>query len=143
MDRRDEMAAFGDLFPAGSKIDVERKVLIFTTEDNEGLETEYSLPLKWEVCPTCNGDGRHVNPSIDAHGLSREDFDADPTFKEDYFNGFYDVTCYECKGKRVVPAVDEMIADKETLKIYDDMIQDEQDYRSICMAEWRAEGRYL
>lgn len=60
---------------------------------------------KWEVCPRCEGEGKHVNPAIDGNGLSSEDFDElGDEFREDYFAGIYDVPCYECKGKRVVKA---------------------------------------
>lgn len=55
------------------------------------------------VCPTCEGRGSHVNPGIDAEGLSAEDFAEDPDFEESYFRGDYDVPCAECGGARVVP----------------------------------------
>lgn len=64
------------------------------------------LPAKFEVCDTCQGKGSHVNPSIDSGGLSREDFDEDPGFREEYFSGAYDVPCYGCAGRRVVPVID-------------------------------------
>jgi len=57
---------------------------------------------KYIVCPTCEGEGKTVNPNIDAHGLSAEDFREDPDFAEDYLSGLYDVTCRACHGKRVV-----------------------------------------
>ena len=53
---------------------------------------------KWMICPICDGDGTHVNPAIDAHGLTAEDFAEDPDFMEDYFSGMYDVRCKNCKG---------------------------------------------
>ena len=56
----------------------------------------------FRVCPTCEGYGTHVNPSIDAHGIGREEFDEDPDFEEAYFAGAYDVTCGKCNGQRVV-----------------------------------------
>jgi hypothetical protein len=56
----------------------------------------------WIVCPVCNGEGKTVNPNIDAHGLTREDFDEDPDFAEDYMAGVYDITCAACNGMRVV-----------------------------------------
>jgi hypothetical protein len=66
-------------------------------------EIKLVVPAKNEVCSTCQGKGTHVNPSIDGSGLSREDFEREgPEFQEDYFRGVYDVTCYECKGHRVV-----------------------------------------
>ena len=67
----------------------------------------------WDVCPTCKGNGKHVNPSIDASGLTSEDFNDDPDFAEDYRSGMYDVTCYECHGKRVVPIDDDPEATKK------------------------------
>ena len=62
----------------------------FTTEDNEGNEVSHTLPTKFEVCGTCGGRGSHVNPSIDCGGLSSDDFDEDPDFRDAYFNGSYD-----------------------------------------------------
>jgi hypothetical protein len=56
----------------------------------------------WLVCPVCNGEGTAVNPNIDAHGLTHEDFAEDPNFAEDYHSGIYDITCAACNGKRVV-----------------------------------------
>lgn len=78
---------------------------------------EIEVRFKFEVCGTCNGKGSHVNPSIDAHGIGREEFDEDPDFEEAYFAGRYDVACAECGGKRVVAVTDdervnEMIADR-------------------------------
>ena len=55
------------------------------------------------VCTACDGRGRYVNPSIDAHGLTREDFDEDPDFAESYFRGDYDVPCELCHGEKVIP----------------------------------------
>ena len=84
------------------------------------FEEEYgeSLPKQRIVCPTCNGEGKHVNPSIDSHGITREDFDADPDFMESYMSGIYDVSCYECGGLRVVDIIDEKQAEKEDPELY-------------------------
>lgn len=54
------------------------------------------------VCPACNGEGRHVAASVDAHGLTQADFNDDPDFAERYFGGAYDVECGTCKGRNVV-----------------------------------------
>jgi hypothetical protein len=56
----------------------------------------------WLVCPVCDGEGKTVNPNIDANGLTAEDFAEDPDFAEDYKSGMYDITCAACSGKRVV-----------------------------------------
>lgn len=60
---------------------------------------------RFAVCPTCEGRGTHVNPSIDAHGITAEEMDElGDDFREDYMGGVYDVACAECNGLRVVPA---------------------------------------
>lgn len=84
--------------------------------DGCGDDVEITLPARFEVCPTCEGKGRHVNPSIDAHGLTREETDSWCAEElEGYFQGRYDVECYECAGQRVVPEIDEGKALKSDL----------------------------
>ncbi len=78
---------------------LERDRIVFET----GEGTAWRVPCRFEVCGSCDGRGRYVNPSIDAHGLTADDFAEDPDFAEDYFRGVYDVTCDECRGQRVVP----------------------------------------
>jgi hypothetical protein len=92
----------------------------FTMMDENGDEREIDLPVKMEVCPDCDGHGVHVSPAIDGNGLSSEDFDQDPDFREAYFSGQYDVRCEVCKGLRVVPEVDRAHADPDDLKLYDE-----------------------
>lgn len=77
-----------------------------TCGEGELEEFEVELPAKFELCGTCRGKGSHVNPAVDDHGLSREDFEEDPDFEEAYFEGRYDVPCHECGGLRVVGVVD-------------------------------------
>lgn len=71
-----------------------------------GRSARRVLPAVNVVCPTCGGEGTHVNRAIDGHGLSTEDFE-DEGFAEAYFSGAYDVQCSECRGARVVRRVDE------------------------------------
>ena len=61
-----------------------------------------SLPCENALCPTCDGEGKVVNPSIDAGGI---DFDGDDDFAAAYFNGAYDMRCPDCKGEKVVGQV--------------------------------------
>ena len=112
-------------------------VILWETEDDEGTEQVFRLPCVWEVCPTCDGNGRHVNPSIDAGGLSAEDFDQDPDFYEGYMGGVYDVTCAECGGKRVVPVPDVQACDKAILKRYISHLEDEAAHARDVAAERR------
>lgn len=143
MDRRDYFNEHGQLAPGDSKVDESRMAIVFSLMDDDGDEKQYELPVVWEVCGTCGGNGRHVNPSIDAeHGITREELDEDPDFEHDYFGGVYDVTCSECKGKRVVPEIDrERCARSEKLTAilerWDDWCADEADYRSVCDMERR------
>ena len=72
----------------------------------EDFDDVVTVPSKFVVCPLCRGTGSHVNPSIDCNGLTAEDFDEDPDFREDYMNGTYNVPCNQCGGKNVVPELD-------------------------------------
>ena len=91
------------------------------------------VPLAWEVCPTCNGKGTHVNPSIDCGGLSSDSFADDPDFEDSYFSGVYDVQCYGCCGDRVLP----FCADEEVNKILDEKAEEEAYHQSERDAERR------
>lgn len=85
--------------------------VVIEKEDEE--EETLVFPAKMEVCDLCQGRGSHVNPSIDSNGLSQEDFDEDPNFREEYMSGVYDVACHSCHGKRVIPVIDEDNLSKE------------------------------
>ncbi len=95
------------------------------------------LPVSYVVCPTCDGRGKHVNPSIDSGGLSSDDFDDDPEFRESYMRGFYDVTCYECRGKRVAPYLDRSRIDAGTLALLDGRAASDAAFRAEVEAERR------
>ena len=100
----------------------------------------FDLEATFGVCPLCEGKGKHVNPSIDSCGLSREDFDNDPQFEEDYFSGRYDVQCYECKGERVIatPDLDRLNPDqKRWWAAVEEDIEDDARYDAMCEAERR------
>ena len=72
-------------------------------EIEELLTNKKCYHIEWIVCSLCEGRGEYVNPSIDSHGLSREDFDEDPEFRSDYFSGVYNMPCELCKGRAVEP----------------------------------------
>jgi len=115
MDPRDRYAEFGD-YPDGTTFDEKTMILhvpLFVdceeeevVEEEQGDEEEFvAFKCRFEVCNLCHGKGSHVNPSIDAHGLSAEDFAEDPDFADDYREGMYDQPCNRCHGKRVVPEI--------------------------------------
>jgi hypothetical protein len=114
MDCRDREAETG---PWYDRFDHEKMILVVElyNEDTEEDE-EVEFPARYEVCGLCDGHGKHVNPSIDAHGISAEEFYEDPDFREEYFAGTYDVACYRCHGDRVEPVVDETRCDKDKIK---------------------------
>lgn len=128
-DYRDVAAQF-----RGVLVDVDSKRMVGYFEDGDG--ERHAVRLHFEVCGTCNGRGSYVNPSIDSHGLSREDFDDDPDFAEDYFRGVYDVACNECGGARVVPAIDRGDGNPEWLiKAIDEAERDAWQYARECVRE--------
>lgn len=80
---------------------------------------EISLPCRFEVCPRCEGKGVHDHPAF-SNGISRDQFDEDPDFAEDYFKGRYDVRCSECNGERVVSVPDEEALTPEQARVLAD-----------------------
>ena len=100
----------------------------WSREEEDGEPGVLEIECKFEVCPTCDGRGSYVNPNIDRHGLSREDFDEDPEFFEEYRSGMYDQECGHCKGMRVIPIpLDENIRKR----IRQDEAEREAYYREI------------
>lgn len=97
---RDAEAEFGTWYESFN----ERRMVLVVLDDDEN---EIEIPASFEVCALCDGRGSHVNPSIDAHGLTADDFADDPDFAEDYRRGTYDEPCYRCGGTRVEHVVSE------------------------------------
>ena len=93
--------------------------------DENGDCEDRKVRVTRAVCPTCDGIGHHVNPSIDSGGLSAGDFD-DHDFEESYHHGHFDVSCYECHGNKVilVPHPDH---EKEVIAYLDQQARDEYD----------------
>lgn len=114
------------------------KSMMLTLEGAGNDDEDLLIPARYEVCETCSGKGKHVNPSIDAgHGITQEEFDEDPDFRESYVRGDYDVQCVECKGQRVVPVMDETRATPEVQAAVERWMQDQADYAAECAAERR------
>lgn len=57
---------------------------------------------KYEVCPTCEGEGKMVHRGLSV--WTESDRYEDPDGFAEMMAGTYDVTCDECNGKRVVTA---------------------------------------
>lgn len=98
---------------------------------------EIPLPMSWVVCEVCNGAGKHVNPSIDAGGISAETFHDDPDFAESYMRGDYDQTCNRCRGRTTVPGVDWKQLTPEHRAAYEAQLEDDAAYEAERAAEIR------
>lgn len=99
--------------------------------------SELELPIKIIVCPTCSGRGKHVNPSIDAGGISADEMHDDPDFADAYMSGVFDQTCYQCDGRTTVPDVDWAQLTPEQAKQYERQLQDEAGDDAERLAELR------
>lgn len=136
-DHRVRAAREGDWYESFCEETMTATVVFHTGDDGEIVE-EFELPVKYEVCMTCGGKGSHVNPSIDACGISSDDFDDDPDFEEEYFSGAYNVTCYGCAGKRLVVEIDRDRLTGSQAKVVE-RIQDWRAFMEECEEEARQE----
>lgn len=112
--------------------------LTITDIDDEGVEIEVVIPAKHEVCNRCEGRGTHVNPAIDGHGITSEEWwgpDWDDDSREMYMTGGYDVPCYECGGKRVVLTPDEERCTPAQSHAYEVHMDAEAEYQEMVEAE--------
>lgn len=97
---------------------------------------EVWVPIRFDVCESCYGKGRYVNPNIDRGGLTAEDFDESGIdFLEGYMAGDYDITCEECEGRRVTPV---FAGDHAMGKRIEALVAD----RHAAQAELEAEMRF-
>lgn len=101
-----------------------------TITDDDGNEVE--LPTRYEVCPTCDGEGKS---SAYLGVIERDDWS--PEELEDYLRGAYDRRCDECQGERVVAVVDEDRLTPVQLKLWREWQESEAQYRAMCEAERR------
>lgn len=115
--------------------DFEEASMTATVLDED--ENAVTVHCAFVVCPTCDGKGSYVNPSIDAGGLTEEDrLDWTPEDEEDYFSGAFDVECASCQGKRVVPSPVEW-TDPAILALLASREEDARQYAEECAAERR------
>jgi len=116
-----------------------------TYENDEGDEITLELPSKMEVCYDCEGHGMVLNEAMRYHAYTSEDEEFhDPEFREEYFKrgGIYDVVCPTCKGKNVLPVVNEEALNekqKADYALYQEWKEDQDradaEYESLCRME--------
>ena|SRR3982751_5958519 len=107
-----------------------------TISDENG--EEIILPMKWAICETCSGNGRH-SLAIDGHGITQEerDRDWDDESWADYLQGKYDKTCNDCSGTGKVKIVDEDRLTTKEQALWSAWQQEEYEYRKMCEMERR------
>ena len=110
------------------------KVEILYMDDGREIE----LPMKTESCEVCHGTGSHVNPAIDAGGISADEFNDDPDFLEGYKGGRYDVRCNRCQGRTTIPVVDWQRLTGDEREAYQAQLDSDADYEAERLAEIRA-----
>jgi RecJ-like exonuclease len=104
--------------------------------------TERKLPMCWEICSACRGEGtttRHIEP--DGGGFTASEWaeacDGDDEFEENYFSGRYDRPCEECSGTGKVRVVDEQACSPEELEAWREECEAERYLRAERDAERR------
>src|SRR5512146_1402066 len=122
MDIRDREEARGKWYASFDERRMTATILVINDETED--EEEREIPVEFQMCDLCEGKGKHVNPGVDQHGISPEEFAEDPDFYEDYRSGVYDVACYKCGGRRVVP-VPSTVEDR---KIVEHIIKQQDDF---------------
>lgn len=114
-------------------------LLLYDDENPEGR----ALPFKWCICPRCEGNG---TSSAYLGAITRDTFDDDPEFAEDYMAGRYDRPCDECGGSGKVKQVDTKKTPKADLDAWQEQERDRQETDHIQRQEmlmeggWREEG---
>lgn len=117
--------------------------------DEEGFDytEDIEVPAKWEICSHCRGNGTHVNPNIDGHGIGAEEWeqDWDDDSREMYFSGGYDVRCEEgCRdGKVQVVDFDSCNSElKKKVEMWEAQQENMARERAYDLATRRAEDGY-
>ncbi|MGH6792165.1 MAG: hypothetical protein ACRECF_05440 [Methyloceanibacter sp.] len=109
--------------------------------DDDGGERE--LPLRFEICPTCDGHGQS---SAYLGAFTGDQMREDPDFADDYRRGRYDRACDECGGTGKVKAPDWKRISAADRKAYERQEREDAECRAIERAErlfeggWREEG---
>jgi len=114
-----------------------------TYENDEGEEVSLTLPAKMEVCYDCEGHGYVLNESMRYYAYTSEDEEMhDPEFCEEYFKrgGIYDVVCPTCKGKNVLPTVNEEALNEKQKADYE-VYREWKEDQDRADAEYEAECR--
>lgn len=127
-------------------VDKQRRVaeieIVVHADNEDGYEEMVvEIPIKLEVCQSCQGRGKMVNPSVDGDGWTRHDFDEDPDFEEAYFSGDYDILCPNCGGDNVEACPDKSRMTPEQAGWWNTYCKNARD-RHMSYLESQAEKRF-
>ena len=103
--------------------------------EHPALDMPIEVYGQYEVCPTCQGEGRHVRNDLDQSKLV-EDMEADGDWEgiEAYYKGAYDKTCATCQGERVILVPHLPSWAKKIIQAYED---DMYEHKQEVLAERR------
>jgi hypothetical protein len=122
-----------------------RKYVWLTDADGNDREVQVFVP--YEVCPRCEGEGKHGHTAFD--GTSMEWwYENDPTGEDldDYMSGRWDVTCEGCRGLRVVeghPRFENPQDEKDYWRAIERQERDDAIQRAEIAAEQAFESRLM
>lgn len=109
--------------------------IAYTTYNDDGSETDHTLPSRWEICHVCRGNGRH---SLRLGCFTQDDMDEmGPDFEDDYMSGGYDSACDDCNGTGKVEVVDRERVSPAILASMEADADEEAEYQAMCAAERR------
>ncbi len=100
-------------------------------------DTEKQLPHRWEICATCQGEGKS-SAYLGAY-TADEMAEQGPDFREDFISGAYDRQCDPCEGSGKVAVVDARRCPPALLAQYREQQADLADMEADMAAE-RARG---
>jgi hypothetical protein len=116
------------------------KTIPVTIDDGESEPRTVELPAHWAICYHCDGDGKS---SAHLGVFTREDFDEDPDFMEDYIAGEYDVPCPCCKGSGKLLEIGRDRCTTEDQRKALAHLDDEAEYRRESFEERKRESLML
>ncbi len=109
--------------------------LKFLWTDDEGCEIEEQLAAKWEICDTCEGEGKHCQH---LGAITQSEFSQwDQEEINSYFSGGYDKQCDDCKGLGKVLAYDWDAIDPEIVKKIEEQQEEDRRYQRERESERR------
>lgn len=113
-----------------------------TIEDDEHDPPKrvVSLPAQWAICGHCRGEGKS---SAYLGAFTREDFDEDPDFAEEYMQGSYDKPCTPCNGTGKVKEVNRDACTTDEQKAALKWLDDEAEYKRESFNERKRESLML